>query len=72
MALLLLPSLMAEKDDGLGQEAFETDLTDPKGVEAMMQNVREHNKKMFMSQPRIKAAMNGLFLDMADYGFLKL
>ena len=51
---------------------YEGDFTDPKVMEAMMEKFREIAKSMFHNQPQTKKVLQGLFLEMVDYGILKV
>ena len=72
MALWVLPTVLAKKEDAIGQEDYEGDFTDPKVMEAMMEKFREIAKSMFHNQPQTKKVLQGLFLEMVDYGILKV
>ena len=72
MALWVLPIVLATRKDAIGQDDYSGDMTDPKVIEEMMEKFREVAKQMFDNQPQSKKVIQGLFLEMIDYGIFKI
>ena len=76
MALWVLPVLLAKPEDRMDQNDFEgEEAFDPGNEEKMKEMMEKATKKLvngFHSEPYIKTALAGNFLEMIERGFFTL
>ena len=72
MGLMAVPNVMANKENAVGQDAFEGDLSTPEGIEEMMKKFKEKYKIVFEKQPEIKTVLHGICIEMLEHGYIEM
>lgn len=72
MALMILPWILAKKEDAMSSEEFSGDFGNEEYMDEFHAKNIERTKVMMDNEPQIGARISSAFLEMVDYGYFTL
>ncbi len=71
MGTMILPAILAKKEDTVGQKDIEGDWSDKEKMAQVMKDSEEKMIKAFHNEPQIKIVLGGNLIEMIRRGIFK-